>query len=79
MRIRGCTVEYDLDEAAKMLELSPDELKRRAEAGQLRYYYRLKSQEYRFHDASISANQELLTQHLFTTKGTLLYHLGNIR
>jgi hypothetical protein len=60
MRIRGSIIEYDLNEAAKLLELSTDELERRVEAGSLRYYYQLKSEGYRFHEASIFANRQLL-------------------
>ena len=60
MRIRGCTIEYDLDEAAKILALTPHELRRGVEGGRLQYYYRLKSKGYRFHEASILTNRELL-------------------
>ena len=62
MRIRGCMVEYSLNEAAKMLAISPDELKHGVEKGNLRYYYRLQSQGYQFHEASILTNRELLAQ-----------------
>ena len=62
MQIRGCMVEYDLNEAAKMLSISPDELKRGVEKGHLRYYYRLRSKEYQFHEASILTNRKLLAQ-----------------
>lgn len=63
MRIRGHTIEYDLSEAAKMLGISPNELKRGIESGNLRYYYQLGSKGYRFHEASILTNRELLTRH----------------
>jgi hypothetical protein len=62
MRIRGCTIEYELNEAAKMLDISNNELKQGVEAGYFRYYYQLGARDYRFHEASIVANRELLTQ-----------------
>jgi hypothetical protein len=60
MRVRGCTVEYDLNEAAKMLEISSDDLKCGVEDGVFRYYYSLESGGYCFHEASLCANRELL-------------------
>ncbi len=79
MRIRGCTIEYNLNEAAKMLKISPDDLRCEVEEGRLRYYYRLKSKDYRFHDASILTNRELLAQGIFTTRRKLPHHPENIR
>jgi len=55
-------VEYSLSEAAKILAISSDELKRGVERGHLRYYYRLRSKGYQFHEASILANRQLLSQ-----------------
>ena len=60
MRIRGCTVEYDLNEAAQMLGISPEALERGVETGVFQYYYRAKSHDYRFHEASLFANREAL-------------------
>ena len=61
MRIRGCTVEYDLIEAAKMLGIFPDELKRDVEEGLLCYYW-IGADGYRFHEASLLANRDLLSR-----------------
>ena len=60
MRIRGSIIEYNLNEAAQILGLSPIELRRRVKEGNLRYYYQLRSKGYRFHDASLITNRELL-------------------
>ena len=84
MRIRGCTVEYDLNEAAKILEIPSNALKRGVEEGRLRYYYVLKSKEYRFHEASILMNRELLAQNhqfpqIFMTRRKLPRRLANIQ
>jgi hypothetical protein len=62
MRIRGCTIEYNLHEAAEILKISPEELKQGVEKGRFQYYYCLKSEGYLFHNASLLANQELLSQ-----------------
>ena len=77
MRIRGCMVEYSLNEAAKILAISSDELKRGVEQGHLRYYYRLSSKGYQFHEASILANRQLLahrTNYLYTFPRNKLWH-----
>ena len=72
MRIRGTIIEYDLNEAAKLLEISTDELQRHVEAGSLRYYYQLKSEGYQFHEASIFANRQLLERNLRPPSGITL-------
>lgn len=84
MRIRGCVVEYDLSEAARLLGIPPDELEHGVETGCLQYYYRLKAKGYRFHEASILANRERLTQRRqqfqrFMTTRKPHHHLKNIR
>lgn len=68
MRIRNAVVEYDLEEAAAMLDISPSDLKQAASAGHLQYYYRLGEDDYRFHEASLRANKDLLSQEGSLTK-----------
>ena len=68
MRIRNTVVEYDLEEAARMLDISPAALKQAASTGHLQYYYRLGEEDYRFHEASLRANKELLSQEGSLTK-----------
>ena len=62
MRIRNAVVEYDLEEAAAMLGISLADLKQAVNAGHLQYYYRLGEDDYRFHEASLRANKDLLSQ-----------------
>jgi hypothetical protein len=62
MRIRNVVVEYDLEEAAVMLGISPTDLEEAVNAGHLQYYYRLGEDDYRFHEASLRANKDLLSQ-----------------
>lgn len=62
MRIRHAVVEYDLDEAAAMLDISPVDLKKAIKTGHLQCYYRLDEGDYRFHEASLRANKDLLSQ-----------------
>jgi hypothetical protein len=68
MRIRNAVVEYDLEEAAALLDISPRDLKQAASAGHLQYYYRLGEDGYRFHEASLRANQDLLSQEDYLDK-----------
>ena len=68
MRIRNAVVEYDLEEAAALLDISPADLKQAASAGHLQYYYRLGEDGYRFHEASLRANQDLLSQEDYLAK-----------
>lgn len=68
MRIRNAVVEYDLEEAAALLDISPMDLKQAASAGHLQYYYRLGEDGYRFHEASLRANQDLLSQKDYLAK-----------
>lgn len=62
MRIRHAVVEYDLEEAAAMLDISPADLKQAVSAGYLQCYYRLGEGDYRFHEASLRANKDLLSE-----------------
>ena len=68
MRIRNAVVEYDLEEAAAMLAISPADLEQAVSAGHLQYYYRLDGDDYRFHEASLRANKDLLSQENYLTK-----------
>lgn len=68
MRIRNAVVEYDLEEAAALLDISPTDLKQAASAGHLQYYYRLGEDGYRFHEASLRVNQDLLSQEDYLAK-----------
>ena len=60
MQIRNAVVEYNLEEAAATLDLSPEVLKWAVDAEHLQCYYRLGKNDYRFHEASLRANKELL-------------------
>ena len=62
MQIRHTVVEYDLEEAAAMLDISPVALKKAVEAGHLQCYYRRGKDDYRFHEASLRVNKDLLSQ-----------------
>lgn len=62
MQIRNAVVEYDLAEAGEMLDISPTVLKRAVDAEYLRCYYRRGKNDYRFHEASLRANKELLSE-----------------
>ena len=68
MRIRHAVVEYDLEEAAAMLGISPSDLKQAISTGHLQYYYRLDEEDYRFHEASLRANKDLLSQEDYLTQ-----------
>jgi hypothetical protein len=68
MRIRHAIVEYDLEEAAAMLGISPADLKQAVSTGHLQYYYRLDGDDYRFHEASLRSNKDLLSQEDYLTK-----------
>ena len=68
MRIRNAVVEYDLKEAATMLDISPADLKQAVRAEHLQYYYRLGEDDYRFHEASLRVNKDLLSQEDYLAK-----------
>ena len=68
MRIRHAVVEYDLEEAAAMLDISPVDLKQAVSAGYLQCYYRLGEDDYRFHEASLRVNKDLLSEDDYLAK-----------
>ncbi len=68
MQIRNAVVEYNLEEAAATLDISPEILKWAVDAEHLQCYYRLGKNDYRFHEASLRANQELLSQDDYLTE-----------
>ena len=68
MRIRHAVVEYDLEEAAAMLDISPADLKQAVSAGYLQCYYRIGEGDYRFHEASLRANKDLLSDNYYLAK-----------
>lgn len=59
MRSQPHLVEFDIDEAAGILGISAEELKKGVEAGWLRYFYRNHT-GYKFHDASLEENRRRL-------------------
>ena len=68
MQIRHTVVEYDLKEAAAMLDISPADLKKAVDAGHLQCYYRRDKDDYRFHEASLRVNKDLLSQKDYLAK-----------
>ena len=62
MQIRHTVVEYDLEETAAMLDISPAALKKAVEAGHLQCYYQRGKDDYRFHEASLRVNKDLLSE-----------------
>lgn len=68
MQIRHTVVEYDLEEAAAMLDISPADLKKAVDAGHLQCYYQRGKDDYRFHEASIRVNKDLLSQEDYLAK-----------
>ena len=68
MQIRNAVVEYNLAEAASMLDISAEVLKWAVNAEHLQCYYRLGKNDYRFHEASLRANKELLSQDDYLTE-----------
>lgn len=68
MQIRHTVVEYDLAEAAALLDISPAELKKAVEAGHLQCYYQRGKDDYRFHEASIRVNKDLLSEEDYLAK-----------
>ena len=71
MQIRNVVVEYNLKEAAAMLNISPADLKQAVSAGHLQYYYRLGEDNYRFHEASLRANKDLLSEENYLAKALI--------
>ncbi|MDE0423745.1 helix-turn-helix domain-containing protein [Candidatus Poribacteria bacterium] len=68
MQIRHTVVEYDLEEAAAMLDIPRADLKKAVEAGHLQCYYRRGKDDYRFHEASIRVNKDLLSEKDYLAK-----------
>ena len=68
MQIRHTVVEYDLEEAAAMLDMSPADLKRAVAAGHLQCYYQRGKDDYRFHEASLRVNKDLLSEKDYLAK-----------
>ena len=68
MQIRHTVVEYDLEEGAAILDISPADLKKAVEAGHLQCYYRRGKDDYRFHEASLRVNKDLLSQKNYLAK-----------
>ena len=67
MRMRGPIVEYNLNEAAKLLGISAGVLQTKVDNGHLTHYYKTDKSDYVFHEASIEENKTLLTNHQFKT------------
>ena len=79
MRIRNAVVEYDLEEAAAMLGISPTDLNQAVSTGHLQYYYRLDEGGYRFHEASLRANKDMLSEKDYLAKVlTRVVHLQRL-
>ena len=68
MQIRHTVVEYDLEEAAVMLSISPADLKKAVDEGHLQCYYQRGKNDYRFHEASLRVNKDLLSEKDYLTK-----------
>ena len=68
MQIRHTVVEYDLEEAAAMLSISPADLKKAVDAGHLQCYYQRGKNDYRFHEASLRVNKDLLSEKDYLTE-----------
>jgi len=68
MQIRHTVIEYDLEETAAMLDISPTALKKAVEAGHLQCYYRRGKDDYRFHEASLRVNKDLLSEKDYLTE-----------
>jgi len=62
MRLRGHLIEYDLPEAARILRISAKQLLEGVKEGRFKYFYRIKGQNYKFHDASIDTNRIHLSE-----------------
>ena len=63
MRMRGPLVEYNLNEAAKLLGISAGVLQTKVDNGHLTHYYKTEKSDYVFHEASIEENKTLLAYH----------------
>ena len=63
MWMRGPIVEYNLNEAAKLLGISAGVLRTEVDNGHLTHYYKTDKSDYVFHEASIEENKTLLAYH----------------
>ena len=68
MQIRHTVVEYDLEETAAMLNISASDLKKAVDAGHLQCYYQRGKDDYRFHEASLRVNKDLLSEKDYLAK-----------
>lgn len=57
MRCRGCIIEYDLNEAAKILNITSVSLKKAVQQGKLKYWYYDRKSGYKFHNATLEDNR----------------------
>jgi len=57
MRCRGPIIEYNLNEAAKILNISTDNLEEGLKEGKLKYWYRDRKSGYKFNNASLENNR----------------------
>lgn len=57
MRCRGSIIEYNLKEAAKILNMTPKNLKKGVKEGKLRCWYHDRKRGYKFHNASLENNR----------------------
>ena len=71
-------VEYDLEEAGEMLDISPTVLRRAVDAEYLQCYYRRGRNDYRFHEASLRANQELLSADAYRTALLSMFSVSEV-
>ena len=78
MQIRNAVVEYDLEEAGEMLDISPIVLRRAVDAEYLQCYYRRGRNDYRFHEASLRANQELLSEADYRTALLSMFSVSEV-
>lgn len=67
MWMRGPIVEYNLNEAAKLLGISAGVLRTEVDNGHLTHYYKTNKSDYVFHEASIEENKTLLTNYQLKT------------
>ena len=67
MWMRGPIVEYNLNEAAKLLGISAGVLRTEVDNGHLTHYYKTDKSDYVFHEASIEENKTLLAAHQLKT------------
>ena len=64
MRCRGCIIEYDVNEAAKILNITPAILKKSIQQGKFQYWYYDRKDGYKFHNASLENNRLKLRRNI---------------